>query len=248
MKTPISIAYSAFGLLLLLLIWFLGATLLSQNIPLAAMLSPKPTFETLLHLWQQTDFINHTLASLRRVFIGLLLALTIAVPLGLILGFSPRAQAMSSGSFQLLRMISPLSWMPVIVMLLGIGDAPIYFLLTFAAIWPILLNTIAGIKNINPDWLALAQSLSANRRETLWHIILPAIVKDILIGLRLAIGIVWILLVPCEMLGVHQGLGYFILDSRDRLAYSELMAAILTIGLIGWALDFMVQWAVRKRG
>lgn len=130
----------------------------------------------------------------------------------------------------------------MVVMLFGIGDAPIYFLLAFAAVWSIILNTASGVKNINPQWLELGRSLSATKSEILFKIMLPAVVGDILNGLRLAIGIVWVVLVPCEMLGVNEGLGYFILDTRDRLAYSELMAAIVLIGVIGWALDSAARY------
>ncbi|MDO4434773.1 MAG: ABC transporter permease subunit, partial [Alysiella sp.] len=112
-------------------------------------------------------------------------------------------------------------------------------------VWAIILNTAAGVKNINPQWLELGRSLSATQSEMLLKIMLPAVLGDILNGLRLAIGIVWVVLVPCEMLGVNEGLGYFILDTRDRLAYAELMAAIVLIGMIGWALDSMARSAMK---
>jgi NitT/TauT family transport system permease protein len=143
-------------------------------------------------------------------------------------------------------MISPLSWMPVAVMVFGIGDAPIYFLLAFAAVWPIILNTAAGVKQLNPQWLMLAASLGATPGELLRKIIVPGIIGHILTGIRLAIGVIWIVLVPCEMLGVSSGLGYFILDTRDRLAYSELMAVIVVIGALGFALDYLAQALYRR--
>jgi NitT/TauT family transport system permease protein len=142
-------------------------------------------------------------------------------------------------------MISPLSWMPIAVMVFGVGDRPIYFLLAFAALWPILLNTAAGVRGLDPQWLQVAQSLSATRWETLRSVILPGILGQILTGVRLAIGIVWIVLVPCEMLGVSAGLGYFILDTRDRLAYDELAATVLVIGLLGFLLDAATRFAAR---
>jgi NitT/TauT family transport system permease protein len=127
--------------------------------------------------------------------------------------------------------------MPLAVMIFGLGDRPIYFLLTFAAVWPILLNTAEGVRRLRPSWLSLAASLSATRWEALRYVVIPGVLSHILTGLRLAIGIVWIVLVPCEMLGVSAGLGYFILDTRDRLAYSELTATVLVIGMLGFLLD-----------
>jgi NitT/TauT family transport system permease protein len=143
-------------------------------------------------------------------------------------------------------MISPLSWMPIAIMIFGIGDQPVYFLLCMGAVWPIILNTAAGVRNLDPGWLMLAQSMSASRLEMLLRVVLPGILGSILTGTRLAIGMIWVLLVPCEMLGVTSGLGYFILDTRDRLAYSELMAVIVLIGILGYLLDSLARSLQRR--
>lgn len=192
------------------------------------------------------DLWTHVLVSLKRVLVGLGAALLAGVPLGLLVGVSRTAEAATTPSFQFLRMISPLSWMPVAVMVFGVGDAPIYFLLAFAAVWPILLNTAAGVRQLDPQWLLLSKSLAATGWETLSRVILPGITGHVLTGLRLAIGISWIILVPCEMLGVQAGLGYFILDTRDRLAYDELMAVVLTIGIIGFTLDSAARLIIQR--
>src|SRR3546814_19457059 len=104
-------------------------------------------------------------------------------------------------------MISPLAGIPIAVMVFVLGEAPIYFLLTFAAVWPIILNTASGVRQLNPKWLLLAKSLSATRREVLFKIMVPGVLGHILTGARLAIGIIWIVLVPCEMLGVSSEIG-----------------------------------------
>jgi len=184
---------------------------------------------------------HHIVVSLQRVAIGLLLAVVGGVPLGILLAiWTPFARS-ASPLFQFLRMISPLSWMPLAVMVFGVGDAPVYFLLAFAALWPIMLSTAAGVAQLDPNWMLLGRSLCATRKETVLRLILPGITSHILTGIRLAIGIIWIVLVPAEMLGVSAGLGYFILDTRDRLAYSELMAAIVLIGFLGFMLDYAAR-------
>lgn len=241
MKKPLNLL-GIFGLLLLFALWHIGSLMLANSIPMALMLTPIAAMKTLFALLLETPVWTHIFASLQRVGVGLFFALLIGVPIGFALGLSPKAEQTSGPAFQFLRMISPLSWMPVVVMLFGIGNAPIYFLLAFAAVWPIILNTSSGVRNIHKPWLELGRSLSASKSEMLWRIMFPAVVGHILTGLRLAIGIVWVVLVPCEMLGVNEGLGYFILDTRDRLAYSELMAAIVLIGMIGWALDSLARW------
>ena len=236
------------GLLALLMLWWLGIRLFGSTDGLAARFSPQATLTSLLELLGRAELYEHVLVSLKRILVGLLLALLIGVPLGLMIGSYRHLEAATTPAFQFLRMISPLSWMPVVVMLMGVGDQPIYFLLTFAAIWPILLNTIAGVRQLDPRWLQLSRSLSATRWETLCKVILPGVLGHVLTGVRLSIGILWIVLVPCEMLGVSAGLGYFILDTRDRLAYSELMAMVLLIGVLGFMLDALARGLHRRWG
>jgi NitT/TauT family transport system permease protein len=225
------------GLIMLLLLWWLGTDVLASSEGFIRQFSPTTAIPELMTMLGQPDLLVHVLVSLRRVLIGLALALLIGVPVGLAVGSYGRLNTTTSPAFQFLRMISPLSWMPIAVMVFGVGDRPIYFMLAFAAVWPILLNTAEGVRRLQPSWLSLANSLAATRWETLWYVILPGVLGHVLTGLRLAVGIVWIVLVPCEMLGVSAGLGYFILDTRDRLAYSELMATVLMIGILGFLLD-----------
>ncbi|OZI37952.1 ABC transporter permease [Bordetella genomosp. 10] len=234
---PARAAWGAAGLLAILLAWWLGTEVLTPSASLGRRFGPSASFASLGHLLLSSDLPWHVLVSLRRVLVGLGLALLIGVPLGLAVGSLQRVEAALSPAMQFLRMISPLSWMPIAVMLFGVGDDPVYFLLTFAAVWPILLNTAAGVQQLDPRWLQLARSVAATRREVLFTVVLPGVLGNVLTGVRLAIGILWIVLVPCEMLGVSAGMGYFILDTRDRLAYSELMAMVLLIGLLGFLLD-----------
>lgn len=226
-----------FGILLLIGIWWLLTVPFSPADGMGQRFAPGPALTSLLTMLQGSEIWIHIAVSLQRVAVGLMFALLVGVPLGLLLGASNFMNATLSPAFQFLRMISPLSWMPIAVMAFGVGDKPVYFLLAFAAMWPIMLNTLAGVKQLDRRWLQLSQSLSATTWETLKGVILPGVLGHILTGTRLAIGIVWIVLVPCEMLGVSAGLGYFILDTRDRLAYNELMATVVLIGLLGFLLD-----------
>jgi NitT/TauT family transport system permease protein len=232
------------GMLGLIVLWWLAVHGLGHDSLMAARFSPEQAGEAALELAAGTDIWLHAWSSLKRVAYGLCLALLVGVPLGLLVGSWPAFNRFSSTSFQFLRMISPLSWMPIAVMALGVGEAPVIFLLVFAALWPIVLNVAAGIAAIDPMWHVLADSLGANRRERLWQIIVPAIASHLLTGVRLAIGLIWVVLVPAEMLGVNAGLGYFILDTRDRMAYGELMACVLFIGLLGFLLDWVARLAL----
>lgn len=236
----------ASGLLALLALWWIGTDLLAAPASFARRFSPGGAFASLVELLTSSDLPIHVYVSLKRILVGLALALVVGVPTGLAVGGATWLETATTPAFQFLRMISPLSWMPLAVMAFGVGDKPVYFLLAFAAVWPILLSTASGVRQLDPRWLQLARSLAATRRETLWRIVIPGVVGHVLTGVRLAIGILWIVLVPCEMLGVSAGLGYFILDTRDRLAYSELMATVLLIGVLGYLLDALAR-ALCKR-
>ena len=236
------------GLVVVFLLWWVGTDLLAEPTGFIRHFSPASALSSLVDLLTGSDLTTHALVSLRRILVGLAFALLIGVPVGLAVGSLSLFEASTTPAFQFLRMISPLSWMPIAVMVFGVGDKPIYFLLAFAAVWPILLNTAAGVRQLDPNWLQLASSLAATRWETLARVVVPGVLSQVLTGIRLAIGIVWIVLVPCEMLGVSAGLGYFILDTRDRLAYSELMATVLLIGLLGFVLDALARALLRLVG
>jgi NitT/TauT family transport system permease protein len=236
------------GLAVVFLLWWIGTNVLAEPTGFIRHFSPASALSSLGDLLTGSDLTTHALVSLRRILVGLAFALLIGIPVGLAVGSLRLLEASTTPAFQFLRMISPLSWMPIAVMVFGVGDKPIYFLLAFAAVWPILLNTAAGVRQLDPNWLQLARSLAATRWETLSRVVIPGVLSHVLTGTRLAIGIVWIVLVPCEMLGVSAGLGYFILDTRDRLAYSELMATVLLIGLLGFVLDALARSLLRLVG
>lgn len=226
-----------------LLIWWLLTTPLWYSDPIRTDFSPERTTIALWQLFSTGAILPHIATSLRRVGVGLLAAIALGMPVGIVLGLSRPLEQTTSVLFQFIRMVSPLSWMPLAVMVFGIGDLPVYFLLTIAAVWPLILNTAAGVVSVDRRWLLLSKSLCATQWETVTRVIIPAIIPHLLTGVRLAIGIIWIVLVPAEMLGVSAGLGYYILDTRDRLAYSELMAVILIIGAIGYLLDTALRSA-----
>ncbi|MEP9378717.1 ABC transporter permease [Aquabacter sp. CN5-332] len=234
------------GLLALVGLWWIGTDVLAAPGSFVRRFSPMPAFASLADLLVQSDLLIHVAVSLKRILVGLAFALAIGVPVGMAVGTFGALEAATTPAFQFLRMISPLSWMPIAVMVFGVGDSPIYFLLTFAAVWPILLSTAAGVRQLDPRFTQLARSLAATRWEMLSRVIFPGIIGHILTGVRLAIGILWIVLVPCEMLGVSAGLGYFVLDTRDRLAYSELMATVLLIGVLGFLLDGLARALCRR--
>ncbi|MCX9192372.1 ABC transporter permease [Carbonactinospora thermoautotrophica] len=227
--------------------WWLVTGVWAADDRLLSAFAPQHAIPAVVRLAEQGVLGQDIATSLWRLLVGLLTAGVVGVALGLALGASYLLDTATRPVFQFLRMISPLSWAPVAIGLYGIGHRPVYFLIVAAAVWPVALNTAQGVRAIDHKLLLVARSLGASRMETLSTIVFPAIRGHLLTGLRLALGIGWVVLVPAEMLGVTSGLGYEILNSRDQLAYDQVMALILVIGLLGYLLDTLARWTLTPR-
>lgn len=243
-----SLGYTLAGLALLLAIWWVGGRMVEASDDLYAFadFAPAPTLARLTDMIQTGEAFQITVPSLIRVASGLFWAIVIGVPVGILVGAIAGFRKLTNVPFQFLRMISPLSWMPIAVMAFATWEGAIVFLITVAAIWPVLFSTASGLRRIEPSWFKVARNLGARPWHLLFVIILPAISQDILSGIRLALGVAWIILVPAEYLGVTSGLGYAINDARDTLEYDRLAATVVIIGVIGFSLDSLLQLAIAK--
>lgn len=233
------------GLVLGLAVWALLTSGLVTDDPVLGGMSPAETWGGLGDLLARGVLISDAAVSLYRLVAGLALAAFLGVPLGLWLGLRRGAEAVAGPLVQFLRMISPLSWAPVAIAVFGIGSEPVIFLVAAAAVWPIMLSTSSGVQGMDPGYLDVARSMGASGWERLTTVVIPAVRPAILGGIRLALGTAWIVLVPAEMLGVRSGLGYQILNARDQLAYDQVMAVILVIGILGYALDALSRLLLR---
>ena len=233
------VGYPALGITSLLAVWWLGGWLIASNPDTASFadFAPAPTFERLIELLGNGAVAEAVGPSLYRIGMGLLWAVVLGVPVGVAIGLYASLREVTHVPFQFLRMISPLAWMPVAVLAFASWDGAIVFLIAVAAIWPVLFSTAQGVRRIDPLWFKVARNLGADGFQMLRRIILPAIGQDIFAGIRLAVGVAWIVLVPAEYLGVTSGLGYAINDARDTLEYDTLAAMVLVIGVIGFFLD-----------
>lgn len=236
------------GMSLLLFVWWLGGKAVAGDPDMYAFsnFAPAPTLARLWIMITTGEVWQMAGPSLYRVGLGMAIAAVIGVPMGILVGRVQQVREVTNIPFQFLRMISPLSWMPIAVMAFDTWDAAIVFLVTVAAVWPILFATAAGVRRIDPAWIKVARNLGANRIHMLSTVILPAIAIDILTGIRLALGVAWVVLVPAEYLGVTSGLGYAINDARDTLEYDRLSATVVVIGVIGFALDSLCQKVIGR--
>lgn len=243
-----SVGPTILGLLGLYVIWWLGAWLISSNPATASFadFAPYPTLKRFWGIVASGDVIHMSLPSLYRIGVGLLWACVIGLPLGILIGSNKLARATTNIPFQFLRMISPLAWMPIAVLAFETWDAAIIFLVAIAAVWPVTFATANGLRKVDPSWFKVARNLGAKPWHMLFVVVLPAIAQDVLTGVRLALGVAWIVLVPAEYLGVTSGLGYAINDARDTIEYDLLAAVVLVIGVIGFALDYTFMKMIER--
>lgn len=182
-------------------------------------------------LWQ------HLLASFYRLGLAYGLAMVTAIPAGLLLGWYPSLQTAFNPLIQILRPISPIAWFPLAVLWFKVGDPPAIFIVFLAAFFPILLATMAAVRNVDPIYLRIARNFGSSDRMILLKVVIPAAFPYILVGLNMALGTAWIHLVAGEMLGAQSGLGYMIVDARNFLRTDLILAGMLTIGALGLLLQ-----------
>jgi NitT/TauT family transport system permease protein len=242
------LVFGVSGVAILFALWWIGGYLISINPETKSFASFGliPTLQAYPILWGAGKIQSAAVASGYRLGTGLLLAIIIGVPIGILMGRSKRFRDLSNSPFQLLRMISPLSWTPLAVLVFATWNGSIIFLIAIASVWPIAFATAAGLAKVDPAWFKVARNLGAKPWHVLTQIILPAITFDVLTGIRLALGVAWIVLVPAEFLGVTSGLGYSIQDARQTLSYNYLTAMVLTIGIIGYLLDTALVLLIKR--
>ncbi len=177
--------------------------------------------------------------SLGRVALGYLLAALVAIPLGFVIGMSPLAYRALDPFIQVLKPISPLAWMPLA--LYTIKDSAIsgIFVIFICSIWPMLLNTAFGVASVRKEWLNVARTLEVSPPRLAFEVILPAAAPTILTGMRISMGIAWLVIVAAEMLVGGTGIGYFVWNEWNNLSLPNVIFAILTIGVVGMLLDLM---------
>ena len=236
------------GLAILFFLWWLSIYLITLD-PSKSLFEEFGLFQAfgvLPELWEDNT-IPHALAtSGYRLAMGLLIAIGIGVPVGIVMGRVPWFKKLSNVPFQFLRMVSPLSWEPIAVIVFLDWDSAIVFLIAIASVWPVVFSTAAGLEKVDPNWFKVARNLGANQWDVLTKIILPAIAFDVFTGIRLALGVAWIVLIPAEFLGVTSGFGYAIQDARESMLYPNLMGMILVIGAVGYVSDSILVILINR--
>jgi len=188
-------------------------------------------------------------ASLSRVAGGFAIGAGLALPLGLVMGARPRAYELMNPLVQILRPIPPIAFIPLAILWFGLGNPPAFFLISLGAFFPVLMNTIAGVRNVDGIYLRAARNLGAGEWTIFWRVIVPAATPYILTGVRVGIGVAFIVVIVAEMIAVNSGLGYRILEAREYFWSDKVIAGMISIGLAGLGIDLAMdrlnRWLLR---
>jgi NitT/TauT family transport system permease protein len=181
---------------------------------------------------------RHISASLLRVGAGFGLAVCVAVPLGLWMGWVAGAYRTLNPIFQMLRPISPIAWIPIAILWFGVGDASPIYLIFISSVFPMIVQTTVGVHTIEKRYLRAAENFGVSRQTLFKQVVIPAVLPQIIVGMRIGLGVAWLVVVAAEMIALHSGLGYMIMDSRNAgNRYDLVVAGMIIIGLIGLSLD-----------
>lgn len=175
--------------------------------------------------------------SIARVMIGYLLAVAVAIPLGFLIGMSPLLSKALDPFIQILKPISPLAWMPLALYTIKDSSLSAIFVIFICSVWPMLMNTAFGVSAVRKEWINVARTLEVGNVRRAFTVILPAAAPTILTGMRISIGIAWLVIVAAEMLVGGTGIGYFVWNEWNNLSITNVIIAIFVIGLVGMILD-----------
>jgi len=230
---PVRLRPIAF-LAVLLVIWQIAANRSAVHI----LPGPWEVAGGIVDLARTGLLLKYTVASLFRVTWGFLLAAVLAIPLGLQIGWHRRAEMALNPLIQILRPISPLAWIPIAILWFGVGDLSSIFLIFLGCFFPLLLTAINAVQNVPAVHVNAARNFGLSPNALVYRVIFPSVLPQLVIGLRITLGVAWLVVVAAEMIAVNSGLGFLIVDARNAgNRYDLVVAGMVIIGLIGLLLD-----------
>lgn len=233
------------GLATFVAVWALAVAVSSTHI----VPSPWRVARGLAELAASGALFKHTIASLFRVTWGYLLGVLLGVPTGLLLGWSGRAARTFDPFIQLFRPISPLAWIPIAILWFGVGDPPALFIIFLGSFFPITVASMNAVANVNATHVNVARNFGLSSYQLVRRVLLPAVTPDLVVGMRLTLGIAWLVVVAAEMIAVNSGLGFLIIDSRNAgNRYDLVIAGMVMVGLVGLGLDVVMRRVERFDG
>jgi NitT/TauT family transport system permease protein len=231
--------------IIIIIIWALLTTY-TGIIPSYLIPSPHDVFVAFEALLFNGTLFSDTIDTLTRVLLGFVVAAAVAIPIGIIIGWSKTVENYLSFTIGLLRPIPPIAWIPFAILWFGLGLGSAIFVIFVGSVFPILINTADGVKRIDKVYVESAYTLGANQYQTLRKVVVPAALPNIITGLKVGMGIALMCTVAAEMIGSNNGLGYLILTATSMLDSASAIVGMLTIGLIGLGFEYIFSRMERK--
>jgi len=208
--------------------------------------SPLKVLEALWGLLREGEIAEHASVSTLRMLLALGLSIAVAVPLGFVMGLSRRAEQAIDPLVEILRPISGIAWLPLALFIFGVGDTLPVFIMFYVGFFPILLNTVAGVRQVDPKLLSAARTMGIGKVPLLVHVLVPSALPTIMVGIRLAFAASWAAIVAAELIGSPSGLGFAIEWYRQLLMTPKVFAFILVIGVVGYLCDLGLRTLQRR--
>ncbi|MBV9632629.1 MAG: ABC transporter permease subunit [Xanthobacteraceae bacterium] len=228
----------------LIAVWqALGAT---GRIPAGVLPSPSDVFRTAWQLAAQGSLVNDVLVSLRRVAIGFSVGAGTGLVLGFLVGLSAFARGLIDRSLQMVRTIPHLALVPLMILWFGIGEEPRIILVALGSLFPVYLNTMSGVRNVDPKLVELGRSYGLGPLQLVRDVVFPGALQPILVGLRYALGVAWLTLVVGETIASRDGIGYLVQNARELLRTDVILLAIVLYAIAGWLADLLARLIERR--
>ncbi|HEX9941695.1 MAG TPA: ABC transporter permease [Thermoanaerobaculia bacterium] len=239
MKKKLGEIWPSLIVLAMLVATWWGAVVLTKSVIFP---TPWQVLTGTLELARDGTLWEHIGASLFRVSAGFIIAVIFAIPLGLWMGWVHGAFVTMNPVFQILRPISPIAWIPIAILWFGVGNASPIYLIFIASVFPMIVQTTAGVHTIEKRYLRAAENFGVTRKKLFMQVVFPATLPQIIVGMRIGLGVAWLVVVAAEMIALRSGLGYMIIDSRNAgNRYDLVIAGMIIIGLIGLVLDGIMR-------
>jgi len=230
--------------LALLLLW--EALVRTGVIPPRVLPAPSKVLGTAWELIRSGDLPRHLLVSMRRALIGFSIGASVGLALGFVVGLSRLAEAVIDRPIQMIRTVPFLALIPLVIVWFGIGEEAKIFLVALGVTFPIYINTVLGIRQVDPKFIELGRNYGVSQRQLIQQVVLPGALPSILVGLRYGLGISWLALVVAETVGATAGIGFLAMDAREFLRTDVIVVTIIVYALLGVLVDVFIRWLERR--
>lgn len=243
MERGVTIVLSVLSILSLFMFWYLGTKyqldfyIRFKNVP-----TPMEVFNQALEVGGTDKFKTNVISSLRRILSGFAIAIVLGLGLGLLIGRSRRVSEFLMPAIEVLRPIPAIAWVPMSIMLWPNNEASIVFITFIGSFFPILLNTVHGVKSMDSVLLRAGSCLGASQAQLLWHVVLPGVMPSVFTGLAVGMGVAWVSLIAAEMISGQFGVGYFTWEAYSVVNYPAIVLGMITIGVLGLVCSGLIRW------